>query len=176
MKLAFDRIAHQPGYENACLFKAADNPLWLVVPCYSNAALTEFVTTHAESTLNFVRTHSAEDFIECALQLKHVLTTNSSVMLLVASDAERDDLSNRLVAAGAIPSQDWTATKLLTLSDASIFIDVWGAQNSVPFTNLLAISPMLSQHHDLIMQRDSSFGIDRRYILFHNRELELNVS
>lgn len=176
MRLVFSRIAHHEGYENCCLFSVPGaSPAILNAPCYANSAVIEFVGTFTEQTLNFLKTHSAADFTECALQLQHELPENSTALLVAANQAETDDLAVALVNAGARVTQMAPLFELSTPNGAQILIETWGAQNHAPFTNFLVVSPLLAAQNNAILERDTSFGVSRRSILFHNRSIELNI-
>lgn len=177
MRLTFSRIAHFDGYENCCLFTVPGaSPAILNAVCYANSAVIEFVGTFNEQTLNFLKTHTAADFVECALQMQQELPTNSTALFVAANQQEADDLAAALVNVGAVVTQMMPVYQLTTPSDAQILIETWGVQNNAPFTNFLAVSPLLSTQHDAILHRDTAFGVSRRSILFHNRTIELNIA
>lgn len=176
MKFVFKQIAHYAGYENCCLFQSTDNSAVLASPCYANSAINYFVTTFVEQTLHFLRTHSLRDFTECALQLQTELLANSSVLLIVGTSSEAEDVKAELLVNGILQSTE-NVLHVKTENDADIFIEVWNpfASNVAPYTNFVAISPSVSAYQNAILERDNANAIQRRHIIFQNESIEINV-
>ncbi len=174
--MRFARVAHHPGYENSVIFKAESDPSVAVAALFASSAVMDFITSAesigVESKLNFLHTNTIEDFYECVLVLGHELQ-NTIVCALVEDQLVARELEARLRREGVASETNPSAFQM---RQATIVVSEWArADEQTNSGMLLVVSPGLLARHDEIMARDASFGLARRYILFHQMStLEIN--